>query len=94
LIYTVWWIAFSRHGDLRWRGMPVLLVPGLVYIGWVLLRGAVTNDYPYDILDAGKFGYAQVAVGVLFLLAAVVILCLLLVAADKVLARRGSPAVG
>lgn len=87
LLYIVWWAAFSRHGGLQWRGIPMLLVPGFVYIGWVLVRGAVTNDYPYDILDAGKFGYGQVAVGVVSLLVFVIVLCVLLVGADKALGR-------
>jgi hypothetical protein len=91
VLYTLWWIVFARHGELRWRSIPMLLVPGLTYIAWVMLRGGVTNDYPYDILDAGRFGYAQVAIGVLALLVAVIVLCLVLVGADKVLARRRQP---
>jgi hypothetical protein len=91
VLYTLWWIVFARHGELRWRGIPMLLVPGLSYIAWVMLRGAVTNDYPYNILDAGRFGYAQVAIGVLALLVAVIVLCLVLVGADKVLAKRRQP---
>jgi hypothetical protein len=91
VLYIVWWLIFSRHGALRWRRLPMLLVPGLVYIGWVLLRGAATDDYPYDILDAGRFGYLQVAIGVLALLIAVIVFCAILIAADKILARSPAP---
>jgi hypothetical protein len=88
LWYLGWWTLFRGHGELRWRDVPMMLVPGLAYVAWALLRGAVVGEYPYDIIDAGKFGYGVVATGVGSLIAAVTIFCLLLVAADKLFAHR------
>jgi len=88
LMYLVWWAFGVPHGRLRWGSIPLILLPGVLYIGWVLLRGAVVNEYPYDILDAGKNGYPAVAVGVLILLVAVAVFAAILVGADKLIARR------
>ncbi len=91
--YLLWWGLFAPHGRLRFTEIGWMLVPGLTYVAWALVRGAVVGEYPYDILDAGKFGYLTVAIGVAALLLAVTVFCTLMVAADKLLGRidkRGS----
>jgi len=88
VMYLVWWALGTPHGRLGWGRIPLMLLPGIVYIAWVLVRGAVANEYPYDILDVTKNGYGGVAIGVLILLAAVAIFAAILVGADKLLARR------
>ena len=87
LLYLFWWALLTPHGQLRFRQVPALLIPGLLYVAWALLRGAITGEYPYDILDAGKFGYQQVAIGTGVLVAAVAVFCLVLVFVDKLVAR-------
>jgi hypothetical protein len=90
IYYLCWWALFTPHGSLRLVHIPGMLIPGFVYVGWVLLRGLVATEYPYDILDAGKNGYAGVAVGVGILLIAVAIFCAALVGVDRLLGRRSA----
>lgn len=87
LYYLGWWALFAGHGELSWRQIPSMLLPGIAYVAWALLRGAVTGEYPYDILNADRFGYGVVAGSVAVLVGAVVVFCLLLVMADRLLAR-------
>ena len=87
ITYLAWW-ALGPHGRLGWGRIPLILLPGVAYVAWVLLRGAVVHEYPYDILDAGKNGYGGVAIGVLVLLVAVAIFAAILVGADNLIARR------
>jgi hypothetical protein len=88
--YLAWWALFAPHGSLRFSHIPIMLIPGLAYVGWVLLRGLVAGEYPYQILDAGQFGYVQVATGVGTLLLAVCVFCAVLVSADRLLSRRAA----
>jgi len=88
LLYLTFWVTCAPHGTLRWSSLVPMLLPGIVYVAWVLGRGAVVHDYPYDILDAGKAGYGGVAIGVLILLAAVSLFALLLIAFDRWRGRR------
>lgn len=90
VLFLVWWIALPDHGSLRWAQIPAMLLPGVAYVGWVLLRGAVTGDYPYAILDAGAAGYPAVGIGVAVLLVAVTAFAGLLVALDHLLGRDRS----
>ena len=91
IYYLAWWAVFTAHGSLRLTHIPVMLIPGFGYVGWVLLRGLFAEEYPYEILDAGKFGYLHVATGVGTLLIAVSIFCAILIGADRLLSRRAAP---
>jgi hypothetical protein len=89
IAYLIWWAAFARHGTLKYRDVPVMWIPGLAYVGWVLVRGALwAHEYPYDILNPDKFGYGGVAIGVGVIFAAVTLFCAVLVWLDGILAKR------
>jgi hypothetical protein len=90
IYYLCWWALFTPHGSLRLVHIPGMLIPGFVYVGWVLLRGLVATEYPYDILDAAKNGYGGVAIGVGMLLIAVAVFCAALVGVDRLLGRRSA----
>ena len=87
ITYLAWWTLSPRHGALRFADLPWMLMPGIAYVLWALARGAIIHEYPYDILDAAKYGYGQVAIGVVVLTVAVAILSLVLVLADRLLGR-------
>lgn len=88
LAFLGWWALFARHGSLRWRDLPFMLVPGLLYVAWVLVRGLWAREYPYAILDPTTSGYAGVAIGVGIIFVAISLLCALLIWLDSLLGRR------
>lgn len=99
LLYLGWWAALGTHGTLRYREVPAMLVPGLSYVAYVLVRGLIAGEYPYTILDPTfaipahpAQGYLGVAVGVGILVVLVAIFDLLLVGVDGLIARRVRPA--
>jgi FAR-17a/AIG1-like protein len=55
-----------RPGTARGSGRDWLLVPAgpLVYVVYVLVRGAIVGWYPYPFLDPRRGGYGRVAVHV------------------------------
>lgn len=99
LLFLVWWTAFSPHGALRFRDLPMMLVPGLAYVLYVELRAPLAGEYPYTILDPGfappggtPAGWLGVAVSVGVLVVLVAIFDALLILVDKRLAGRAKPA--
>lgn len=99
VLFLLWWLVFSAHGTLRWRDMPMMLVPGLTYVAYVLVRGPIAGEYPYTILDPtfalpgqAPQGYPGVAIGVGVLVVMVTIFDLLLIGIDGLIARRRQPA--
>jgi hypothetical protein len=99
VLYFIWWGLFSSHGTLRYRHLPLMLVPGLAYVIYIELRGPLAGEYPYTVLDpravepgdpAGGPLTVAISVGVLVVLVA--IFDLLLVFIDGLIARRRQPA--
>ncbi len=95
LLFLAWWLVFNSHGTLRYRDVPMMLLPGILYVVWVELRGLFAHEYPYAIIDptfappgGQPNGYLGVAIGVGVLLVLVGLFCLLLVFADKLIGRR------
>jgi hypothetical protein len=95
LLFLVWWAAWSPHGALRFRDVPLMLVPGLAYVAYIELRGPLAGEYPYTILDPGfaipgqsPGGYVAVAIGVGVLVVLVAVFDIALVFIDGALARR------
>lgn len=82
LLYLVWWTLCASHGTVKFRDLPVMLLPGILYVVWVLVRGLWAHEYPYDILNPDKLGYGGVAIGVGIIFVAVSIFCLLLIWLD------------
>lgn len=99
ILFLAWWTVFSPHGSLRYRDLPLMLAPGLLYVVYIEVRGLIAREYPYTILDPGfalpgqpPGGPLAVAVSVGVLVALVAAFDLFLVFVDKLLARRVQPA--
>ena len=95
LLFLGWWGAFNPHGSIRFRDIPMMLVPGISYVAYVLVRGLLAGAYPYTLLDPAFVvpghpaqGYLGVEIGVGILVIIVVIFDLLLVAVDGLISRR------
>ena len=91
LLYVSWWLFGVRHGDLRPADVSRwLLFPG-AYLAWCLLRGAWVHEYPYPFLDVDALGLAIVLRNAVGVLALFVVVGMLLVAIDRMLAKRRVP---
>jgi hypothetical protein len=88
VLYLVWWGAFCRHGGVRFRHIPPMLLAPLIYFLWTMLRGAVVHDYPYGIIDVDKLGYPIVMLNAAVVFIELTVLLLAVVGADILLARR------
>ena len=61
VLYLVWFVLWNRTGTLRTNAIPAMLVYPIVYLVFILVRGALTSDYPYPSFDVGALGYGPVA---------------------------------
>lgn len=68
VLFIIYWFAFVPKTGLRHRSvLPWLWFP-FIYFIYVLIRGAISGDYPYPFLNVAKSGYAQVMFNALVLL--------------------------
>src|SRR5262249_32648640 len=48
VLYVAYWLVFVPKGTLTWRNPFYWLLYPVVYTVYILIRGSVTNDYPYE----------------------------------------------
>jgi hypothetical protein len=82
-LYVVDWLVFVPKQSLSYRQIPFWLIFPIAYLAVVLVRGAASGYYPYPFLDAGMFGYRQIAINI----AALSLFFILLAAALVALGR-------
>ena len=63
-LYVFDWIAFVPKQSLQYRQIIAWQIFPIAYAVVVMLRGALTGYYPYPFLDAGTYGYPQVAINI------------------------------
>jgi hypothetical protein len=89
-LYALWWVLYAPHGQLKLRDVGAMLIPSVIYMIYVLIRGRLVGEYPYAMLDATRIGSGSVTLHAIGLLVALAGLCAAVVALDGWLARRSS----
>jgi hypothetical protein len=89
-LYALWWVLYVPHGQLKLRDVGAMLVPSVIYMIYVLIRGRLVGEYPYAMLDATRIGSGSVTLHAVGLLVALAGLCAAVVALDRWLPRRSS----
>lgn len=88
ILFALWWAVTQKHGTIDYPDAPAMLVPPLIYLAYVMARGALTNAYPYPTLNAFELGYGQVALNVVMVALGLSTLYLITIGIDRALARR------
>jgi hypothetical protein len=85
-LYALWWVLYVPHGQLKPRDVGAMLIPSVIYMIYVLIRGRLVGDYPYAMLDATRLGSGSVTLHAIGLLVALAALCAAVAALDRWLA--------
>lgn len=63
LAVVIDWVIHPPAGAIPMTNSVIWTLPLLLYIGFALVRGAITDNYPYPFLDPGETGgHASVAI--------------------------------
>lgn len=60
ILGVIGWVLFEPHRRLTKRAMYYAIIPPVIYIVYILIRGVVTGLYPYPILNINLIGSMQV----------------------------------
>lgn len=60
--FIIYWIFFSEKEKLNWKDALSWVWYPIIYLTYTLLRGVITNTYPYPFIDVTKLGYQQVII--------------------------------
>src|SRR5690606_12194116 len=60
ILFIIHWLNYVPKRKLVWFHSIVWLIPPLLYIAYILIRGDLTGYYPYPFLDVDRSGSATV----------------------------------
>jgi hypothetical protein len=60
LIFVLCWLVYLPKARLAWKALLPWLSYPLAYLIFILLRGSLTQRYPYYFIDVTKLGYPRV----------------------------------
>lgn len=83
IIYLAMWLNWPRAQLLPWSSALIMLLPPAIYLAYAMTRGALTGEYPYFFIDAGRLGYGLVALNAFALLVVLLVLNLIALAIDR-----------
>src|SRR6218665_740961 len=88
LVFLFYWLIFVPKHTLEWKqAFPWMLYP-LFYLIYILIRGAITGQYPYPFIDVTQLGYPQVFLAAGFLTIVFFFLSLAFIGIGKAMSRR------
>jgi hypothetical protein len=91
-MFILFWLAFIDKPKISWsKAFNWLLYP-LLYCFYILIRGAISNYYPYSFIDGNKLTYMQIFINCIFLLIAFLSTGLILIAITRLSKRQPAPA--
>lgn len=83
----LFWFLYENKTAVAWRQLPSWIIYPLVYLVFILSRGALSGFYPYPFVDVAKLGLQKVLVNGFFLLLLFLIFSALYVTIGKLIER-------
>lgn len=88
VFYLLWWAGFAAHRHLQWDALPRMLAYPVLYVIWVMARGAVVDEYPYPVLDVPRLGYPHIIANIALLFVLFAALCAVIITIDRLIPAR------
>ena len=86
-LYLLFWIIFVRKQSMQWKDVFPWLIYPLLYLVYILLRGAYFGLYPYPFIDVGQLGYARVLLNAAAVTFVILFFSILFVAVTKIIKK-------
>ena len=83
VMFVAYWIFFVPKFGLRWKDTLSWSIYPLVYLVWILMRGAISGRYPYHFIDVGQISYPRALSNAAMLFASFLIVSLAVVAIGR-----------
>lgn len=83
ILYGMFWFLYADHYILQWKRIFRWMIFPLVYLTYILVRGAVSGFYPYPFLDVSSLGLSKVIVNCLIIAVVFLVISVLFVAIGK-----------
>ncbi|RXK61923.1 hypothetical protein ESA94_02620 [Lacibacter luteus] len=79
----LYWLFFANTKQVSWKSTTSWLIYPLLYLIYVIIRGAFSNFYPYFFIDVSKLGYSKAFVNAFYVTVCFLLVSLLLLWVGK-----------
>jgi hypothetical protein len=90
VLFLLFWILFVPKQQLQWKHIFIWLVYPLIYLLFILLRGASSGFYPYPFINVSEIGYAKAIINSVVLCGCFLGLSALLIGVAKRIKRHSA----
>ena len=87
-LFLLFWIFFVKKSYMKWNAFFPWLIYPLIYLVFILIRGAFSGFYPYPFVEVTKLGYKKTLFNSLGITILFVVLFLVFIAVGNFFARR------
>lgn len=88
VLCLLYWFLFVPGRSLKWKDAIAWLLYPLIYLVYLLARGAVSNFYPYFFINVDELGYSKVFVNAVYVTLVFLLVSLLMIWAGRSLKRN------
>jgi hypothetical protein len=89
----LFWFLYEKKSAVTWSQLPGWMIYPLVYLIFILIRGALSGFYPYPFIDVSKLGLKIVLANGFFLLIVFLVFCALYIAVGKTIEKKKGKAL-
>ena len=86
-LFVGYWLFAVPKKDLRWKDSLYWLIYPFIYLIYTVIRGAITNLYPYPFADVTTYGYAKVLTNGAIIMILFLLLSLAFIGLGKLISR-------
>ncbi len=90
VLYIIYWVLFVPKNKLQWKGALSWVWYPLIYLGIILIRGSVSNYYPYPFVDVKTIGYSKALLNSFFVTLAFLFISFLFIGIAKLLSKKNN----
>lgn len=87
-----WWI-FDPHGRVTKSSILYAVIPPIIYVIYIFIRGAIVGLYPYPLLNVSHIGYLRAFINTGIISIVFIVLAMLLYFVDQYYGAEHQPSV-
>ncbi len=90
ILFLICWIIFVAKNQLKWQDMLPWLIYPLIYIVFILIRGAFSGFYPYPFINASEIGFKKVIINSIGIAIVFIVISLLFIVIGNFINKKGN----
>ncbi len=84
----IYWMLFENKRTVKWNQIPKWLIYPLIYLVFILIRGNLSNFYPYPFVNVYELGMSTVLLNSVILMVVFIVIATILLGLGKLSSKN------